>query len=104
MTLLTLAVQDVHPLLDNSRSNRLERRRTLVARELARYKVDMTGLKETRFPKQGDLKEMGAACTFFRSSSLEEERCDVGVAIPIREDIVGRLPCLPQGVNDRFMT
>nr|VZI11562.1 unnamed protein product [Spirometra erinaceieuropaei] len=32
------------------------------------------------------------------------ERRDAGVAFAIRTDIVGRLPCLPQGVNDRLMS
>ncbi|VDL94764.1 unnamed protein product [Schistocephalus solidus] len=31
------------------------------------------------------------------------ERCDACVAFAIRNDIVGRLPCLPQGINDRLM-
>nr|VZI45009.1 unnamed protein product [Spirometra erinaceieuropaei] len=31
------------------------------------------------------------------------ERRDAGVAFAIRNDIVGRLPCLPQGINDRLM-
>nr|VZH96762.1 unnamed protein product [Spirometra erinaceieuropaei] len=32
------------------------------------------------------------------------ERRDAGVAFAIRTDIVGRLPCLPQGINDRLMS
>ncbi|BHF74133.1 hypothetical protein SprV_0401721700 [Sparganum proliferum] len=32
------------------------------------------------------------------------ERRDAGVAFAIRNDIVGRLPCLPQGINDRLMS
>ncbi|VDM05851.1 unnamed protein product [Schistocephalus solidus] len=32
------------------------------------------------------------------------ERRDAGVAFAIRNDIMGRLPCLPQGVNDRLMS
>ncbi|VDL95985.1 unnamed protein product, partial [Schistocephalus solidus] len=33
---------------------------------------------------------------------LIAERCDAAFAI--RNDIVGRLPCLPQGINDRLMS
>nr|VZI19293.1 unnamed protein product [Spirometra erinaceieuropaei] len=73
---------------DNPRSNRPERRTALVARELARCKVDIAALSETRFSEQGQL----------------EERRDAGVAFAIRTDIVGRLPCLPQGINDRLMS
>ncbi|BHF78167.1 hypothetical protein SprV_0602127900 [Sparganum proliferum] len=32
------------------------------------------------------------------------ERRDAGVAFAIRNDIVGRLPCLPQCINDRLMS
>ncbi|VDL99153.1 unnamed protein product [Schistocephalus solidus] len=31
------------------------------------------------------------------------EQRDAGVAFAIRNDIVERLPCLPQGINDRLM-
>nr|VZI31871.1 unnamed protein product [Spirometra erinaceieuropaei] len=87
---LTLAAWNVRSLLDNPRSNRPERRTALVARELARYKVDIAALSETRFSEQGQLEEA--------------ERRDAGVAFAIRTDIVGRLPCLPQGINDRLMS
>ncbi|VDM00184.1 unnamed protein product [Schistocephalus solidus] len=81
---LTLAAWNVRSLLDNPRSNRPERMTALVARELARYKVDIAALRETRFS--------------------EQERRDAGVAFAIRNHIVGRLPCLPQGINDRLMS
>nr|VZI48621.1 unnamed protein product [Spirometra erinaceieuropaei] len=78
---------------DNPRSNRPERRTALVARELARYKVDIAALSETRFSEQGQLDGRPRA-----------ERRDAGVAFAIRNDIVGRLPCLPQGINDRLVS
>ncbi|VDM06028.1 unnamed protein product [Schistocephalus solidus] len=40
----------------NPRSNQPERRTALVARELARYKVDIAALSETRFYEQGQLE------------------------------------------------
>nr|VZI46841.1 unnamed protein product [Spirometra erinaceieuropaei] len=89
---------------DNPRSNRPERRTALVARELARYKVDIAALSETRFPEEGQLEEVGAGYTFFWSGRPRAERRDAGVAFAIRTDIVGRLPCLPQGINDRLMS
>ncbi|VDL90226.1 unnamed protein product [Schistocephalus solidus] len=73
---------------DNPRSNRPERRMALVARELARYKVGNAALSETRFSEQGQLKEA--------------ERGDARVAFAIRNEIVGRLPYLPQGINDHL--
>nr|VZI14931.1 unnamed protein product [Spirometra erinaceieuropaei] len=101
---LTLAAWNVRSLLDNPRSNRPERRTALVARELARYKVDIAALSETRFSEQGQLEEVGAGYTFLWSGRPKAERRDAGVAFAIRKDIVGRLPCLPQGVNDRLMS
>nr|VZI41500.1 unnamed protein product [Spirometra erinaceieuropaei] len=100
----TLAAWNVRSLLDNPRSNRPERRTALVARELARYKVDIAALSETRFFEQGQLEEVGAGYTFFWSGRPRAERRDAGVAFAIRNDIVGRLPCLPQGINDRLMS
>nr|VZI16230.1 unnamed protein product [Spirometra erinaceieuropaei] len=91
-------------LVDNPRSNRPERRTALVARELARYKVDIAALSETRFSEQGQLQEVGAGYTFFWSGRHRAERREAGVAFAIRTDIVGRLPCLPQGINDRLMS
>nr|VZI29780.1 unnamed protein product [Spirometra erinaceieuropaei] len=89
---------------DNPRSNRPERRTALVAREMARYKVDIAALSETRFSEQDQLEEVGAGYTFFCSGRPKAERRDAGVAFAIRTDIVGRLPSLPQGINDRLMS
>nr|VZI28638.1 unnamed protein product [Spirometra erinaceieuropaei] len=89
---------------NNPRSNRPERRTALVARELARYKVDIAAFSETRFSEEGQLEEVGAGYTFFWSCRPRAGRRDAGVAFAIRTDIVGRLPCLPQGINDRLMS
>ncbi|BHF85190.1 hypothetical protein SprV_1002835300 [Sparganum proliferum] len=101
---LTLAAWNFRSLLDNPRRNRPERRTALEARELARYKVDIAALSETRFSEQGQLEEVGAGYTFFWSGRPMTESRDAGVAFAIRNDIVGRLPCLPQGINDRLMS
>ncbi|VDL90558.1 unnamed protein product [Schistocephalus solidus] len=85
---------------DNPRSNRLEWRTALVARELAHYKVDIDALSGTRFSETGQLEEFGAGYTFFRSGRPKAERRDAGVVYVIRNDIVGRLPCLPQGPEE----
>ncbi|VDL97656.1 unnamed protein product [Schistocephalus solidus] len=50
------------------------------------------------------MEEVGAGYTFFWSGRPKAERRDAGVAFAIRNDIVGRLPCLPQGINDRLMS
>ncbi|VDM06256.1 unnamed protein product [Schistocephalus solidus] len=96
-----------HPLAIPSRlrrSNRPERRTVLVARELARYKVEIAALSETRFSEQGQMDEVGAGYTFFWSGRPKGERRDAGVVFAIQNDIVGRLPCLPQIINDRLMS
>ncbi|BHF85641.1 hypothetical protein SprV_1002881200 [Sparganum proliferum] len=80
---------------EDPRCNRPERRTALVARELARYKVDIAALIEIRFSEQGQLEEVGAGYTFFWSGRPRSERRDAGVAFAIRNDIVGQLPCLP---------
>ncbi|BHF85211.1 hypothetical protein SprV_1002837400 [Sparganum proliferum] len=54
---LTLAAWNVRFLLDNPGGNRSERRTALMARELARYKVDIAAISETRFSEQGQLEE-----------------------------------------------
>nr|VZI43003.1 unnamed protein product [Spirometra erinaceieuropaei] len=101
---LTLAAWNVRSLLDNPRGNRPERRTAIAARELARYKVDIAALSETRFSEQAQLEEIGAGYTFFWSGRPRAERLDAGVAFAIRTDIVGRIPCLPQGINNRLMS
>ncbi|VDL92435.1 unnamed protein product [Schistocephalus solidus] len=89
---------------NNPRSNRPERRTAQVAQGLARYKVDIAALRETRFSEQGQLEEVGAGYTFFGSGRSKADRRDDGVAFAIRNDIVGRLPSLPQGINDHLMS
>nr|VZI37698.1 unnamed protein product [Spirometra erinaceieuropaei] len=66
--------------------------------------MDIAILSETRFSEQGQLEEVGAGYTFFWSGRPKAERRDAGVAFAIRNDIVGRLPCLQQGINDRLMS
>ncbi|VDL85224.1 unnamed protein product [Schistocephalus solidus] len=77
-------------------SKRRERRTALVARELARYKVDIAALSEIRFSEQCQLEEVGAGYTFFWSGRSKAERRDAGIAFAIRNEIVRCLPCLPQ--------
>ncbi|BHF59062.1 hypothetical protein SprV_0100201700 [Sparganum proliferum] len=55
---------------------------------------------ETHFSEQDQLEEVGAGNTFFWSGRPKAERRDAGVAFVIWNDIVRRLPYLPQGIND----
>nr|VZI37584.1 unnamed protein product [Spirometra erinaceieuropaei] len=54
-----------------TRSKQPERRTALVARELARYKVDIAALGETRFSKQGQLEEEGIFATIISVNRLQ---------------------------------
>ncbi|BHF69984.1 hypothetical protein SprV_0301303100 [Sparganum proliferum] len=67
-----------------------ERGMVPVSRELARYKVDIPTVSETRFSLHGQLEEA--------------ERRDVSVALTHRGDIVERLLYLQQDVNNRRMS
>ncbi|VDL99852.1 unnamed protein product [Schistocephalus solidus] len=82
---------------DNPMSHRPDRRTALVAQDIA-------ALSETRFSEQGQLEEVGAGYTFFWSDWPKAERREACVTFAIRNDIVGRLSCLPQGINDRLMS
>ncbi|VDL97640.1 unnamed protein product [Schistocephalus solidus] len=79
----------------HTRSNRPERRTAIFARQLARYRLDIAIFSETRFSERGQL-EVGAGCAFFWRGRPKAERRDAGVAFAIRNNIVGRQPCLPQ--------
>ncbi|BHF81691.1 hypothetical protein SprV_0802482400 [Sparganum proliferum] len=86
---------------ENPRRNRPERRTAVVVLELVRYKVDITAISETRFSEFDQLEEVGASY-FFWSGRPRAERRDASFSFVIRNDIMGRLPCLPQGINDRL--
>ncbi|VDL98443.1 unnamed protein product [Schistocephalus solidus] len=88
---------------DIPRSNGPERRTVHAARELALYEVDIAAISETRFSEHGQLEEVGAGYAFFWSGRPKSERRDTGVTFAIR-NIVGRLPCLPQGINNCLMS
>ncbi|BHF69040.1 hypothetical protein SprV_0301208100 [Sparganum proliferum] len=53
---------------------------------------------------ESQLEEVGAGYTFFWSGRPKAEGRDAGVAFAIRNDIVGRLSCLPQDINDRLIS
>ncbi|XP_035699628.1 craniofacial development protein 2-like [Branchiostoma floridae] len=95
---------NVRTLLDNTRADRPSRRTALVARELARYNIDIAALSETRLPGEGQLSELGGGYTFYWSGRSEKERREAGVGFAIKTDLVSKLASLPRGINDRLMT
>ena len=104
MKVLNLATWNVRTLLDNNKADRPERRTALVARELARYNVDIAALSETRFADKGQLTELNGGYTFFWSGRSSSERREAGVGFAIKSHLVRKLAKLPQGINDRLMT
>ncbi|VDL89398.1 unnamed protein product [Schistocephalus solidus] len=66
-------------------------------------RISRTPQTETPHPEKGQLEEVGFGYTFFWSGRPKAERRDAAVTFHIR-NIVGRLPCLLQGINDRLMS
>ncbi|KAL6484011.1 hypothetical protein MHYP_G00088840 [Metynnis hypsauchen] len=56
---------NVHTLMDREASLRPERRTALIARELARYSIDIAALSETRLAEEGSVAEPKGGYTFF---------------------------------------
>ena len=101
---INLGAWNVRTLLDNTKADRPERRTALVARELARYNVEIAALSETRLADKGQLTEQGGGYTFFWSGRSELEKRESGVGFAIKSHIARKLTTLPQAINDRLMT
>lgn len=73
----------------------------MIARELARYYIDIAALSETRMAGEG---EKGAGFKFFWSGHGAEERREDGVGFAVKTTLAGKLVGVPKGVYDRLMT
>ena len=71
-------------------TDRPHRHTTLITYKLARYKINIAALSETR---------LSSGYSFFWSGHAPDDKCGVGYAI--KTSLVGRLACPPKGVNDR---
>jgi len=100
----TFGAWNVRTLLDSLTAERPARRSALVARELARYNVDIAALSETRLPNEGQLTEVGGGYTFFWSGRCSTERRESGVGFAVKSSLVRLLVGPPKGINDRLMT
>ncbi|VDM03930.1 unnamed protein product [Schistocephalus solidus] len=83
--------------------------RTKPSRMLGQSEEQPTGMEDDICPSgtgalQGLAGGGGAGYTFFWSGWPKAERHNDGVALAIRAEFVGRLLCLPQGINDRLMS
>ena len=70
--------------------------------ELAKYKIDIAPLCETRFSESGSLDDL--EYSFFWSGKPEGERRQSGVGFAIKKDIVTKLTEMPRSVRDIIMT
>lgn len=82
---------------------RPERRTALVARELARYRIDIAALTETRLAGEGSVAELKGGYTFFwRSKEADEDRI-YGTAFAIRTNHLRQIPDLPVCISERMI-
>ena len=101
---LFVATWNVRTLLDNSKSDRPERRTALVARELSRYNIDIAGLCERRFADEGQLTEVGDGYTYFWRGLGNDQPRIHGVGFAIKSSIVASMTEMPRGHSARLMT
>ena len=95
--------RNVRTLMDTPSADRPERRTAQVARELARYRVDIAALSETCRANEGQLTEDGGGYCFFWSGRTSEGRRETAVGFAISSHLVSKLASLPRGLNDRLM-
>ena len=82
---LQLAAWNVRTLLDSP--DRHERRSAIVARELARYSVDIAALSETRISGTNEFVEHGAGYTFYTCGFPDGQPRQQGVGFAIKNSL-----------------
>ena len=90
-------------LLDLPNSTRPERRTALVARELAKYDIDIAALSETRLSGKNQRVEVGAGYTFFWKGKDEGVRRTGGVGFAIKSNLVEKIDH-PNPITDRIIS
>jgi len=98
---MRLAAWNVQTLLD--RGDRHERRTAIIARELARYSIDIAALSETRIFGSTQLEEVGAGYTFFCIGHPEGEMRHGGVGFAVRSTLLKSIQDVPYGISPRLM-
>ncbi|KAL8590784.1 hypothetical protein ACOMHN_059288 [Nucella lapillus] len=89
--------------MDRETSNRPERRTALIARELARYRIDIAAISETRLEDEGSVAEPKGGYTFFWKGKGQDEDRIHGVGLAIKSTLLRQLPDLPTAINERLM-
>ena len=100
---ITFGAWNVRTLLDRKKANRPMRRTALIAKELARYRIDIAALSETRLADEGQCQE-SAGYTFFWIGKGEKEKREAGVGFAIKTKLLSKLDGPPKGINERLMT
>ena len=88
--------------MDNDKSNRAERRTSLVTKELERLNLDIAALSETRLSDEDHLSEVSSGYTIFWIGKPKGMKRDGGVGFAIKTSLVDKVeqPC---SINDRIM-
>ncbi|XP_047104846.1 uncharacterized protein LOC124743724 [Schistocerca piceifrons] len=76
----------------------------LIARELARYNIDITAISETHLSDSGQLCEPLGGYTYYWSGKSSTERAESGVGFAIRDKLACPLTELLKGISDRIIT
>ena len=99
---INVGTWNVRTLLDLDSSKHPERRTAIVAKELARYRIDIAALSETRLSEEDQLTESGAGYTFFWKGKPNGERRVGGVGFAIRSELTNHLE-QPHSFSERIM-
>ncbi|KAL8592116.1 hypothetical protein ACOMHN_032586 [Nucella lapillus] len=89
--------------MDRETSNQPERSTALIARELARYRIDIAAISETRLEDEGSVTEPKGGYTFFWKGKGQDEDRIHGVGLAIKSTLLRKLPDLPTAINERLM-
>ena len=96
---MTIFHWNIRTLFDKDVTDRPERLTTLVAKELAKYNIDIDVLS---FHASSSINDLDY--TFYWSGKPYDERREAGVGFAIKRDIVTKLTEMPHPVSDRIMT
>ena len=104
VTPLTLGTWNVNTLMNHNEADRLEWRPALVAREVARYKVQIAALSETQLDDEAQLSKIGISYTLSWIKHNKYECYDIGTGIAMKSNLVNKLSGPTKGLNNCLMT
>ena len=99
-----IAAWNICSLIDQDDTDRPHRHAVLITSELARYKIDIATLSETRLAGEGELTEKSSGYSFFWSGHAPDDGHKAGVGYAIKASLVGKLACPSKGVNHCLLT